>query len=112
MILMSDGHNIKAQSTRLPSERARPEADAFHEEPDGERGDQFTAELCRNIKADGIRVFVIAYRVTGAETVNTHNTLRNCATNNDDFYDAQDGVQLDAAFQNIGNSFSSVRLSR
>lgn len=112
MILMTDGHNVKAQGTSTGFERTLPEADALHEEDDGEKGDEFTAELCQNIKNDDIRLFVIAYRLGGVDTLNTQNILKACATSPDDFYSAQDGGQLDAAFQSIGNSFSSVRLSR
>lgn len=112
MILMSDGHNVSSKGARLSHEKERPEADAFHEERDGLKADAFTAELCRNIKNDNIRIFVIAYKLNGLDTVSTQNTLRNCATSIEDFYSAQNGTQLNASFKSIRDSFGTIHLSR
>lgn len=112
LVLMSDGQNTKSKGPRRAEEIARPEADAFHEQGDGEETDEFTAELCESIKNDNIRMFVIAYRIEGAASASTHSTLRNCATSNSDFFNADSASELNEAFEAIGNSFSVVRLSR
>ena len=112
LVLMSDGANTKSKGATGRT-RSRPEADAYHEVQDGVASDAFTAELCTNIKADDIRLFVIAYKLDSLEAADTHATLRACASNSGDFYDTDTAAGLNAAFEAISNSFSdTVRLSR
>ena len=97
VVLMTDGMN-----TRSPNY------------PDNWGGDTalantLTAELCANIKADGINIFTIAFEVTD-NTIK--NILRKCASNPSQFFDAGNAGHLAAAFKKIGASLASLRLTR
>jgi len=68
-----------------------------------------TATLCENIKQDNIDIWSVAYNFDGADT---KATLRACASNPSQYFDASDRAELIAAFENIGNKLFSVRLTR
>lgn len=73
-----------------------------------ESSDEQTLALCEAMKADGkdIILFTVAFQAPAeAEAL-----LRSCATSDDHYFDANDGPALTAAFQDIANRLSSLRL--
>lgn len=67
------------------------------------------AQLCNNIKAEGIEIYAVIFRETDTATVNM---MRNCATSTQHFYRADNAQQLSAAFDAIGTGIGSLRLTR
>lgn len=68
------------------------------------------ATLCTNMKNKGIEVYTVAFALGNSTTV--RNMLRNCATNPDMFYEAEDGEQLKQSFRNIALKISDLFLSK
>jgi len=54
--------------------------------------------LCTNMKADGIRILTVSYDLYDSDT---EQRLKDCATNTNDFYDADSKPELVSAFSNI-----------
>lgn len=71
--------------------------------------DAKTIRLCNNIKAAGIRLYTIAFQVSGASTLTM---LRNCASTPEQFFDSDDGAALELAFRTIGTELASLRISK
>lgn len=96
VVLMTDGANT-----------ASPQADN-HNGTDAALANQYTAEACDAIKADGIKIFTIAFEVSNSAI---KDILRTCATNPGSFFDATDAAALRASFDSIGTQISSLRLT-
>lgn len=76
---------------------------------EGELDNRVTAS-CTAMKNVGINIYTVTY---GADvSTDTKNLMRNCASNNDFFFDAPAGGDLSAAFQQIGDSLSNLRVSK
>lgn len=67
-----------------------------------------TSKLCKYAKSQNIEVFTVAFAVTDADA---KTMLQSCATDAAHYYDATDAAALAAAFQAIGQSLTSLRLS-
>jgi len=67
-----------------------------------------TSAVCTEAKAKKIEVFTVAFAVTD---VAAKTMLQGCASGLDHYYDATDAAALAAAFQSIGQSLTSLRLS-
>jgi len=66
------------------------------------------AQLCTNIKNEGIEIYTVIFR----ETDNATETLmRNCATSSQHFYRADSAQELSAAFRAIGSGIGQLRLT-
>lgn len=96
LVLMTDGKNTLSKNGLKHNGNNKADAD------------KVTRNLCKNIKADGIQIFTIAYDFDDAST---KNMLRKCASSNDYFFDAANAQQLDDAFQEIANSLNELRLT-
>ncbi|WP_054141261.1 pilus assembly protein TadG-related protein [Bosea sp. AAP35] len=68
-----------------------------------------TLRVCTEAKARKIEVFTVAFAVTD---VAAKTMLQGCATDAAHYYDATDAAALAAAFQAIGQSLTSLRLSQ
>ena len=66
---------------------------------------------CTAMKASGIVIYSVGFIKVGDDP-SAANTLIACASNPANFYKVQDGAQLDAAFQNIAQDISRLRLSK
>ncbi len=99
MVLMTDGAN-----TRSPLYASKN-----HAGNDAALANARTAELCTNIRRAGIKIYTVAFDVTD-ETVK--DMLRDCAGAPQQFYDAENATELQAAFTNIGANFSALRIAR
>ncbi len=64
------------------------------------------AQVCTNIKNAGIEIYVVRFR-SGNETL-----MRNCASGDDHFFNANNAQELSAAFDAIGTGIGSLRLTR
>lgn len=74
-------------------------------------GDSPTQALavCNAMKAQGITVYTVGFDLQGDQ--NAISLLTNCATNAQHFYDAATGADLNAAFQDIANQITQLRIS-
>ena len=97
LVLMTDGANTK--SANYPD----------HEGGDAAAANAITAELCTNIKGAGIEIFTVAFNVVD---VATRDMLQACATSEPHYYNASGVTGLEAAFAQIGQSITAVRLAR
>jgi von Willebrand factor type A domain len=95
MVLMTDGANT--HSPNYPD----------HEGTDVPTGNSLTAQVCTNIKAAGIDLYVIAFTVTDQTALSM---LQACATGPVYFYNTNTIADLTSAFQTIGTSLTQVRL--
>ncbi|WP_363318327.1 pilus assembly protein TadG-related protein [Bosea sp. (in: a-proteobacteria)] len=68
-----------------------------------------TSKICDYAKSKKIEVFTVAFAVTD---VAAKTMLQGCATSAGHYYDATDAAALTAAFQSIGQSLTSLRLSQ
>lgn len=97
IVLMTDGEN-----TLYPT---YPE----HERGDKALANTLSLELCKNIKAEGIKLFTVSFEVTDPVT---EDMLRSCASGSSDYFNADNPVQLKAAFKDIAGALAQLRISR
>ncbi|MEO1013804.1 MAG: pilus assembly protein TadG-related protein [Pseudomonadota bacterium] len=97
IVLMTDGRN-----TRAPN---YPE----HNSTSVTLANDLTAEICTNIKADGVSLYTIAFDVSDTTI---RSILEDCANSASDYYDAQNANQLTAAFDSIGERLRDLSLKR
>lgn len=108
LVLMTDGENkrilnssngshsdISTNATTAATQVAKVNSD--------------TTSICTEAKARKIEVFTVAFAVTD---VAAKTMLQGCATDAAHYYDATDAAALAAAFQAIGQSLTSLRLSQ
>ena len=101
LVLMTDGKNTRSISD--------PYEDGEHEDSDEDEANALTSELCENIKTAKIDVWTVAYNFDDADS---KAVLRSCASSAGQFFDASNQAQLKQAFEEIGNSLFTARLSR
>jgi hypothetical protein len=104
LLLMSDGMNTRSYGGTNETFNG-----VFHWEDDTADADADTAAICSSIKDDDIIIYSVAFEVTDADTIDM---LRNCATDPSKFFDADDDIELETAFSDIGEELAQVRLSR
>jgi Flp pilus assembly protein TadG len=66
------------------------------------------AQLCTNIKNEGIEIYTVIFRETDRAT---ETLMRNCATSSQHFYRADSAQELSAAFDAIGTGIGQLRLT-
>jgi len=98
IVLMTDGENTKS-----------PSPNGSHYRSNVSEADQYTAELCDEIKAQDIVLYTVAFEITDA---NTLNMIEDCATDSDSYFNANDADALSAAFESIGASLTELALTR
>lgn len=101
LILMTDGKNTLSLND--------PYLDGKHAGSDADEANELTSELCENINAAGIDIWTVAYNFDDAVS---KKMLSDCATSTGQFFDASDQNQLMTAFEEIGKSLFTARLSR
>jgi Flp pilus assembly protein TadG len=97
LVLMTDGENTLSSTAPTHWGTDRAAADAK------------TADLCTNIKADGITVYTVAFMVTDAPT---QDALRDCASSPANAFTADSAEQLSQAFDSIGANLQAMRISK
>lgn len=65
--------------------------------------------LCTNMKAKGIEVYTVGFKL---DTDNAVETLSQCASSADKFFRAEDGVTLKSAFEAIALQIAKISLSQ
>jgi len=73
------------------------------------QANQYTKELCDNIKAAKIELFAVAFEITDPTA---KALIKNCATDGSHYYDATNAAALSAAFAAIGDSLQEIRIAR
>lgn len=96
MIFMTDGQNTKSKSGTRHNGSAAGQTDTK------------TAQICQDMKAQGVEIYSIAYEVTDTST---RRLLEDCASSLSQYFDAQNDSQLVQAFEDIGASLGSLRLT-
>jgi hypothetical protein len=75
--------------------------------------DEKVRTLCENVKDEGIRVYTILFQVDFEET---KDLFRECASLNENgeplFYYVPDASQLQAAFEDIGEDLTTIRVTQ
>ena len=97
LVLMTDGDNTLSATY--------PE----HWGNDSVLADKKTKELCANIKADGISIYTVAFKVGKASS---KKMLVDCASAPSQAYDATNNAALVAAFGDIAGKLAQVRLTK
>lgn len=99
IVLMTDGANTASKDGGA----------ATHWSGSVGAANALTSNLCRNINDDGVTVYTIAFDVTDAQITNI---LRQCASQPDQAFSADNASELSGAFEAVGKSLSRLRLSR
>lgn len=97
LIVLTDGENTRAPD--YPT----------HNSANQSQANDLMMKLCKNIKADGIVIYAIAFDVSDA-TIRT--LLEECATSPGYYFAAENAVELTKAFQDIATSLRSISLSK
>jgi len=97
MILMTDGANT--HSPNYPDHEGTNVADA----------NDITKKTCANAKALGIVIYTIAFQVTD---VTIKGILQDCASAPVNYYDATSNTAMLAAFKEIANNLTQLRVSK
>jgi Flp pilus assembly protein TadG len=71
--------------------------------------DPKTADVCENIKDEGIRLYTITFKVSSTDT---QELMEECATSPALYFDSPSNEQLQTIFQAIARDLSNLRLSR
>ena len=95
LVLMTDGDNT-----------ASPDWGA-HYGSDKALADQYTEELCDEVKANDVAIYTIAFQVSDLAT---KKLLESCATKPPYYFDAANGSELTEAFEEIGASLGELAL--
>jgi Flp pilus assembly protein TadG len=102
-ILMTDGeYNTQYDSDGITASE--------HGAANGSSTEQARA-LCSSMKSAGIIVYSIGFELSGPSS-QSYKTLKQCATDETKFYDAENGDQLQQAFRDIGLKLSKLYLSK
>ncbi|MGB1540337.1 MAG: hypothetical protein ACPG80_05205, partial [Rickettsiales bacterium] len=74
--------------------------------------DRFST-LCSNMKAQGILVYTVTFRLNTSTAANNARALfRSCASHPDYYFDSPDGATLQQAFRQIGDSLANLMISQ
>jgi Flp pilus assembly protein TadG len=97
LVLMTDGDNTL--SANYP----------YHNGNDAAAANAKTAELCENIKSEGITVFTVGFKVTKPSSISM---LSACASSPAQAFAAEDDAALMSAFSQIALAMSQVRVAK
>jgi hypothetical protein len=117
VILMTDGDNVNSEYNN-PNDSTYSGVNYVWSQrlglDVGSSGSQRTtamnnrlAELCTNMKAQGIVIYTVRVEVTGGSS----SLLQNCASEADNFYDVQNVADLGDAFEQIAGQISRLRIA-
>ncbi|GBQ26064.1 hypothetical protein AA0472_1985 [Acetobacter estunensis NRIC 0472] len=71
-----------------------------------------TSELCTNIKAQGITIYVLLFNHSSSVDTTTQNLMEGCATSGDTYFVSPDAESLQATFSQIGSQIANVMLTK
>lgn len=104
LVLMTDGENTMLMNHSNGRHDKSPSSGS----PAKEAND-YTEELCKNIKAQKIEVFTVAFQVTNNQI---KKILQECASDSDHYFDAGDAPKLQAAFSAIATSLRNLYIAK
>lgn len=112
IVLMTDGLNSRKVVRTGGNKGGYQNIPIIGNGPDPDQAAQVnedTDTACNYAKSKNVEIFSIAFMVDdgAAKTM-----LQNCATDSQHYYDATDSAAMLAAFQDIGQSLTNVRLAR
>ena len=108
LVLMTDGDNTRLFNS-AKGDHSDLSTNAATKATQKTKVNSDTSAVCTEAKAKNIEVFTVAFAVTDMDT---KKMLQGCATDAAHYYDATDSAALSAAFQSIGQSLTSLRLSQ
>jgi len=71
--------------------------------------DSKTAQLCTNIKAQGIRLYTITFQLSDGPI---KDLMRDCATEPAMYYDSPSNAELETVFEDIAKGLNDLRISK
>lgn len=98
LMLMSDGANTVS-----------PNNNGWHNKRDVTQANSYTTEICDEAKSLGIEVYTIAFDLDDEDT---KDMLKDCATEDSYYYDADDAQDLQVAFDSIGRDLAELAISK
>lgn len=105
-ILMSDGeYNYTYDNEGVPTSAKGSNGSA-----NGNSSAAQALATCNQMKQSGIEVYTVGFDLGGNQTA--INTLKNCASSQQNFYEAEDGEALKNAFRDIALKISTLYLSQ
>ena len=111
IVLMTDGANTKAPKKWTGKDTVKHDGEVWgHNSNSSSTANRYTKELCSNILEKGIMVFTIGFEIPAESEIET--IMRGCAGNGGQYFDADNASKLDEAFEEIGKSLLTLRLSR
>ncbi|MDX2073351.1 MAG: pilus assembly protein TadG-related protein [Alphaproteobacteria bacterium] len=110
VIVMTDGDNVISNDSRgaywyLDDEKLGTDVQSAAEA----QLDTRLGQVCTSMKNNNIIVYTISF---GSISGSSQTMLRNCASQSDFYFPSPDSATLQAAFKSIGDSLSSLRISR
>jgi hypothetical protein len=112
IVLMTDGLNSRTVVRNGANKGGYQNIPTVGKALDADKSAQVNSDtetVCNYAKSKNVEIFSIAFMVDdgAAKTM-----LQNCATDAQHYYDATDSAAMLAAFQDIGQSLTNVRLAR
>ena len=98
IMLMSDGANTVS-----------PNNSGWHNRSDVSQANGYVEDICDEAKDAGIEVYTVAFDLDDEDT---KDMLKDCATDESYYYDAEDADDLQAAFNSIGRELSELAIAR
>lgn len=109
IIIMTDGDNTWGTDYSAYGPRSEARLGTSNTGYAADELDDRLEEVCTDMKNVGIIVYTIAFGNPGNST---KSMMRRCATQSDFFFDSPSSSDLSAAFKEIGDSLSNLRVSR
>ena len=105
-ILMTDGeYNYTYDNSGVPTT-----ANGANGSANGNSSAAQALATCNQMKQDGIDVYTVGFDLGGNQTA--ENTLKNCASDNSKYYNAEDAEALKRSFRDIALKISQLYLSK
>jgi Flp pilus assembly protein TadG len=111
IVLMTDGENVMSSSVFTAYgylSQGKLGTTSSSSNAVDELNDR-TTDVCDNIKDEGIILYTITFQVTSNSI---RDLMRNCASEDDNYFDSPSDAELEAAFRAIGQELSNLRIGR
>ncbi|WP_415489527.1 hypothetical protein [Acetobacter sp.] len=71
-----------------------------------------TSEICTNIKAQGITIYVLLFNHSSSVDATTQSLMQSCASSNDTYFVSPDATSLQETFSQIGHDVANVIITK
>lgn len=99
IMLMSDGANTVSPHS----------SNGFHNRSNVSQANEYTLDVCDNAKDENIEIYTVAFDLDDKDT---KDMLKDCATDDSYYYDAENAAELQKAFATIGRELSELAIAR